>query len=143
MIVASILNTKGRDVLSVQPEMTVREAATYLCERHIGAAVVLDKAGALIGIFSERDVLHAIADEGADAVKLTVRDLMTADVHTCAIDDTIDSVMATMTGRRVRHLPVMGENGVIGVISIGDVVKSRIAEAETEAQALKAYIASG
>jgi len=143
MIVTSILNTKGRDVRAVPAEMSVRDAARALCEYGIGAAVVLDTTGGPAGIFSERDVLAAVADIGGRALALTVADLMTTDVLTCAPDDTIDHVMATMTARRVRHLPVVANGVVVGVISIGDVVKSRIAEAETEASALKAYIASG
>lgn len=143
MAVASILNTKGRSVLSVDPEMTVQNAAGFLCDHKIGAAVVLDDAGGPAGVFSERDLLTAIAEQGEAALRLKVRDLMTSDVLTCTPNDSINSVMATMTGRRVRHLPVVANGVVIGVISIGDIVKSRIAEAETEAQALKAYIASG
>lgn len=143
MIVASILNTKGRTVHSVPQEMSVRDAARFLRDQSIGAAVVLTEAGGPAGVFSERDVLTAVADQGATALGLKVQDLMTRDVLTCAPEDTIDAVMATMTDRRVRHLPVATDGAIVGVVSIGDVVKSRIAEAETEAEALKAYIASG
>jgi CBS domain-containing protein len=143
MIVASILNSKGRTVRSVAPEMSVRDAARYLTEHGIGAAMVLDAEGGPAGIFSERDFLRAVAEKGGPALAKTVGDLMTRDLAVCTPTDSIDAVMATMTNRRCRHLPVVDEGKVVGVVSIGDVVKSRIAEAETEAQALKAYIASG
>ncbi len=143
MIVASILNTKGREVRSVPADMNVRDAARFLHAHRIGAAVVLNGRGGPAGVFSERDLLTAIAEQGASALALTVAELMSSNVPVCAPEDTIDHVMATMTDRRVRHLPVVANGVAIGVISIGDVVKSRIAEAETEASALKAYIASG
>lgn len=143
MIVASILNGKGVTVLSVTPDMSVRDAARFLRDKRIGAAVVLDGDRALIGILSERDVLNGVADRGASALAETVRDIMTVDVPTCGLTTPIGVLMTTMTDRRVRHLPVMENDRVVGVVSIGDVVKSRIAEAETEAEALKAYIASG
>lgn len=143
MIVASILNGKGSGVLSVGPDMTVRDAARFLRDNGIGAAVVLDAAGNLAGILSERDVLNAVAELGGPALAKSVADIMTTDVLTCGLTTPIGVLMATMTSRRVRHLPVMENDRVVGVVSIGDVVKSRIAEAETEAEALKAYIASG
>lgn len=143
MIVASILNGKGVTVLSVTPDMSVRDAARFLRDKRIGAAVVLDGDRALIGILSERDVLNGVADRGASALAETVRDIMTVDVPTCGLTTPIGVLMTTMTDRRVRHLPVVENDRVVGVVSIGDVVKSRIAEAETEAEALKAYIASG
>ena len=143
MIVASLLNTKGRDVFSVAPETSVTDAARYLRDKGIGAALVLDQAGAAAGVFSERDLVNAVADQGGTALSLTVGDLMTREVISCTPRDPIPSVMATMTDKRVRHLPVIDGGKVVGVVSIGDVVKSRIAEAETEAEALKAYIASG
>jgi len=143
MIVASILNTKGRDVYSVGAEMSVRDAARFLCEQGVGAAIVLNGHGGPAGVFSERDVLIAVAEQGGRALSRTVAELMTADVLTCTPEDTVDQVMSIMTDNRVRHLPVVAGSVVVGVVSIGDVVKSRIAEAETEASALKAYIASG
>ncbi len=143
MIVASILNTKGREIRHIAADMKVRDAAKFLKENGIGAAMILDGAGGPEGVFSERDVLHAVADRGSVALSQAVGELMTRDLATCGPNDTIDSVMATMTDRRCRHLPVVENGKVVGVVSIGDVVKSRIAEAETEAEALKAYIASG
>ena len=143
MIVALLLNTKGRDVFSITPDASVTDAARYLRDKGIGAALVLDQAGAAAGVFSERDLVNAIADQGNTALTLKVGDLMSRDVISCTPTDPIPTVMATMTERRVRHLPVVDGGKVVGVVSIGDVVKSRIAEAETEAEALKAYIASG
>lgn len=143
MIVASILNTKGREVRSVSPDMMVRDAARFLRDEGIGAAVVLNNGGALVGIFSERDLLNAVAERGSPALALEVSDLMTADVLTCTLTTPIGVLMTTMTDRRIRHLPVLEDGRVVGVVSIGDVVKSRIAEAEAEAEALKTYIASG
>lgn len=143
MIVASLLNTKGRDVFSISPEASVTDAARYLRDKGIGAALVLNQAGGAAGVFSERDLLNAVADQGVTALSLRVVDLMATDIVSCMPHDSIPSVMATMTERRVRHLPVIDGGKVVGVVSIGDVVKSRIAEAETEAEALKAYIASG
>lgn len=143
MIVASLLNTKGRDVFSIRPDASVTDAARYLRDKSIGAALVLDQSGAAAGVFSELDLVNAIADQGNTALSLKVGDLMSRDVVSCTPTDPIPAVMATMTERRVRHLPVMDAGKVVGVVSIGDVVKSRIAEAETEAEALKAYIASG
>ena len=143
MIVASILNSKGRDVRSITAEMSVRDAARFLRDNGIGAAMLLDTNGGPAGIFSERDLLNAIAEIGAPALRQSVGELMTKDVVTCAPTDPIASVMSIMTDYRCRHLPVIDDGRVVGVISIGDVVKSRIAEAVTEADALKAYIASG
>lgn len=143
MIVASLLNTKGRDVFSITPDASVTDAARYLRDKGIGAALVLDPSGAASGVFSERDLVNAIADQGSTALSLKVGDLMSRDVVSCTPKDPIPTVMAAMTERRVRHLPVIDGGKVVGVVSIGDVVKSRIAEAETEAEALKAYIASG
>ncbi len=143
MVVASLLNTKGRDVFSITPDASVTDAARYLRDKSIGAALVLDQSGAAAGVFSERDLVNAIADQGNTALSLKVGDLMSRDLVSCTPTDPIPAVMATMTERRVRHLPVMDAGKVVGVVSIGDVVKSRIAEAETEAKALKAYIASG
>ena len=143
MIVASILNGKGPVVLSVAPDMSVRDAARFLRDKRIGAAVVLDGDRKLVGILSERDVLNAVAEFGGPGLAKTVQDIMTEDVLTCGLRTPIGVLMSTMTDRRVRHLPVMDNDRVVGVVSIGDVVKSRIAEAETEAEALKAYIASG
>ena len=143
MIVESILNSKGRDVFSVPANMSVRDVARRLQALSIGAVIVLAEEGSLAGIFSERDLMKAVAEQGSTALGLNVGDLMTRKVRTCKPTDDIATIMQIMTNKRIRHLPVVEAGKIVGVISIGDVVKSRIAEAETEAEALKAYIASG
>jgi CBS domain-containing protein len=142
MLVSHILREKGRDVLAISPGATLAEAARVLTKHRIGALIVRDQDGALSGIISERDVVRAVAEEGAAALVFTVDSRMTRDVATCAQTDTIEEIMETMTRCRFRHLPVVEEDSVIGIISIGDVVKMRIAEALREAQALKEYIAT-
>ena len=143
MLVSHILREKGRDVLAIPPEATLFEAARVLTKNRIGALVVRDSSGALTGIVTERDIVRAVADEGAAALPLTVADCMTKDVATCEENDTIAEIMETMTRCRFRHMPVVENGRVAAIISIGDVVKIRIAETLREAQALKEYIATG
>jgi CBS domain-containing protein len=143
MLVSHILREKGRDVLAIPPEATLFEAARVLTKNRIGALVVRDSGGALAGIITERDIVRAVAEEGAAALALTVADSMTKDVATCEENDTIAEIMETMTRCRFRHMPVVENGRVAGIISIGDVVKIRIAETLREAQALKEYIATG
>jgi len=143
MLVSHILREKGRDVLAIPSEATLFEAARVLTKNRIGALVVQDSGGTLTGIITERDIVRAVADEGAAALALTVADSMTKDVATCEENDTIAEIMETMTRCRFRHMPVVENGRVAGIISIGDVVKIRIAETMREAQALKEYIATG
>jgi CBS domain-containing protein len=143
MLVSHILNEKGRDVLAIPPEATLFEAARVLTLNRIGALLVRDPKGALKGIISERDIVRAIAEEGASALALTVAQRMTKDVATCEENDTIAEIMEIMTRCRFRHMPVLVGGRVAGIVSIGDVVKIRIAETMREAQALKDYIATG
>jgi CBS domain-containing protein len=143
MLVSHILKEKGRDVLAIPPEATLFEAARVLTLNRIGALLVRDTKGALTGIISERDIVRAIAEEGASALALTVNERMTKDVATCEENDTIAEIMETMTRCRFRHMPVIEGGRVAGIVSIGDVVKIRIAETMREAQALKDYIAAG
>ena len=143
MLVSHILKEKGRDVLAIPPEATLFEAARVLTLNRIGALLVRDPKGALRGIISERDIVRAIAEEGASALALTVGERMTKDVATCEESDTIAEIMETMTRCRFRHMPVVEGGRVAGIVSIGDVVKIRIAETMREAQALKDYIATG
>jgi CBS domain-containing protein len=143
MLVSHILKEKGRDVLAIAPDATLFEASRVLTLNRIGALLVRDPDGALSGIISERDIVRAIAEEGASALALTVIERMTTDVATCEENDTIAEIMETMTRCRFRHMPVIQEGRVAGIVSIGDVVKIRIAETMREAQALKDYIAAG
>lgn len=143
MLVSHILREKGSDVLEVAPRATLAEAARILTKNRIGALIVRDEEGALSGIISERDIVRAVSEEGAAALVLSVESCMTKDVATCEQTDTIEEIMETMTRCRFRHMPVVEEDSIIGIVSIGDVVKTRIAETMREAQALKEYIAAG
>lgn len=143
MNVESILQTKGREVVSVKPGESVAAAAETLHRRRIGAALVLDGDGAVEGVISERDIVRGLATHGGVVLGMKVAELMTSDVETCEPGDAVDHVMAVMTERRVRHLPVMRNGKLVGVISIGDVVKHRLAEIESEAKSLREYIATG
>jgi CBS domain-containing protein len=139
--VKSILDTKGRDVVTAGPGTTLSEAAKTLNENRIGAIVIVGTDGRISGIFTERDVVNAVAKYGADSLGTQVSSLMTAKVYRCGEDATVDDVMELMTQRRFRHVPVEHKGKLSGIISIGDVVKSRIREIELEAEQIKAYIA--
>ena len=142
MLVSQILKEKGREVLSISPEATLQEAAVVLTRHRIGALIVRGAGGKLSGIISERDIVRALAESGVAALAYPVRARMTADVAVCEENDTIAEIMETMTRCRFRHMPVVEHDQVTGIISIGDVVKSRIDETLREAQALKEYIAT-
>ncbi|MGE5547185.1 MAG: CBS domain-containing protein [Solirubrobacterales bacterium] len=143
MIVKMILKAKARGagVVTVSPEATVGDAAKLLAEHRIGALIAVEDHGAIAGILSERDIVRGVAAQGATCLALKVRDLMTAAVHTCHEEDTLDSLMQTMTTRRIRHLPVMDtDNRLVGIVTIGDVVKSRLDEASMEVDNLRHYV---
>jgi CBS domain-containing protein len=142
MLVSHILDEKGHDVVVVQPDATLVEASMVLNKNRIGALLVLDRSNALKGIISERDIVRALADGGSNAVALTVAACMTKDIATCTENTTIEEIMETMTRYRFRHMPVVKNGRVTGIVSIGDIVKTRIAETIDEAQALKKYIAT-
>jgi CBS domain-containing protein len=143
MQVASILANKGRSVVTARPGTSVPEIAQLLKSKKIGAAVVVDDGGHVIGIISERDLVHGLARHGARLLDMHVGELMTRDVVTCGGDLAIDEVMKEMTNSRIRHLPVVEGGRLAGIISIGDVVKNRLDELEDEANQLKRYIATG
>ena len=143
MTVAHILEEKGSNVYSVAPAASVAEAAKLLTEAGIGALLVLEESGKVCGVLSERDIVQGLAEQGAAALDEPVESLMTRELFSTTPTSTIPSVMELMTSRRVRHLPVMEDGKLKGVISIGDVVKHRIAEAQQEAEALKSYIQGG
>ena len=140
MYVADILNAKGSEVIATGPTETVAVTARLLNDRRIGAVVVRDGEDNVIGVISERDIIRGIAVNGADALDMEVRELMTSEVISCKPTDTISEVMRVMTTRRFRHLPVMEDGALKGMISIGDVVKYRLEETETEARALRDYV---
>jgi CBS domain-containing protein len=143
MLIAQILAGKGSDVVTTRPDATLAEVANLLKARRIGAVVVIDPAGGLRGIISERDLACGLADHGAKLLEMRVSQLMTADVVTCSPEDGIGQLMHTMTERRFRHLPVIEDGRMIGIISIGDVVKHRLQELEAETSLLQDYIAGG
>jgi len=143
MLIGQILAGKGRDVVSTRPDATIAEVAKLLKARHIGAVVVLDAGGALCGIISERDLARGLGVHGAKLLDMRVSQLMTAEVVTCSPDDGLDKLMKQMTEGRFRHLPVFEDGKMVGIISIGDVVKHRLQELETEAHMLHDYIAGG
>lgn len=142
MKVAKILQSKGAEVFAVADTDTVATAVSVLAEKNIGAVVVKDRSGAVAGIFSERDVVRRLRADGPSALAASVGSCMTKTPFTCGPEDTVDDLMGVMTEKRVRHLPVVDGARLIGLVSIGDVVKRKIDEAEREAQALKEYISS-
>ncbi|MCG8503054.1 MAG: CBS domain-containing protein [Sphingomonadales bacterium] len=142
MTVKHILGDKGSEIISVEETDTVISAIQLLKEKRIGA-VLVKSAGKIAGILSERDIVRALVEEGGGLLQQPVSGLMTRDVVTCAPHESIAEVMSLMTERRIRHLPVVEDDELVGMISIGDVVKQRIAETEQEANALKEYIATG
>lgn len=137
-----ILKSKGADVFAVRDSDKISDAVSLLNDKNIGAVIVRDQKGGVAGILSERDIVRRLGDKGAEALAMKVSDCMTANPYTCSPDATIDEMMAQMTEKRIRHLPVTHNGGLVGVISIGDVVKRKIEQAEQEAQALKEYIAT-
>ena len=142
MDVARILENKGHQVMTSPPGASIAEVARRLNEAAIGAVVVQDEDGGIVGILSERDIVRALVDFGADLPDLRVAALMTRAVQTCAPGDKVHEIMRRMTESRIRHVPVI-ENGVLsGIISIGDIVKHRLEELEAESHALRDYIAS-
>ncbi len=143
MNVATILSEKGRDVITASPDDSLLEVAKTLRKHGIGCIVLTDGKGGIAGIVSERDLVRAIADSGGDILKSPVSSCMTKKVITCGTAETIDTIMSAMTDGRFRHMPVVENDSLIGVISIGDVVRLRIAEAELEAAAMRDYIATG
>ncbi|MEV0968437.1 CBS domain-containing protein [Microtetraspora glauca] len=142
MLIRTILRGKGTDVATVAPDATVTELLAVLAERNIGAVVVSEDGATITGIVSERDVVRRLADRGAAVLDLPVSAIMTSEVHTCAPEANVDELRRTMTNHRVRHVPVLREGRLAGIVSIGDVVKSTIEELETENEALVGYIHS-
>ena len=142
MTVARILAEKGREVVTTQPHRTLKEVIDLLAARGIGAVVVADASLAVLGILSERDVVRVIAQSGAAALDEPVSRYMTPKVTTVTSNDTIDHVMETMTEGRFRHLPVVEDGRLTGIVSIGDVVKRHVTQLDSERQALREYIAT-
>ncbi|MDP3459286.1 MAG: CBS domain-containing protein [Hyphomonas sp.] len=142
MIVEQILNDKGRIVETLRADHTLREAAQLLDDKKIGAVVALGLDDKIIGVLSERDIVRQVARLGAEALDMPVGSAMTRSVVTVQATTPIDEALQTMTDRRIRHLPVVLNDRLTGVISIGDLVKWKIAEAESEANAMKSYLSA-
>ena len=141
MNVEHILARKGREVRTIAPGASLGDALQRLRQERIGALVVSTDGERIAGILSDRDILNAIADHGVDVLGESVRSVMTEKVFTCSRDDRVSRIMALMTDRRIRHVPVVEEDGrLCGMISIGDVVKQRLDEIQSEASALREYV---
>jgi CBS domain-containing protein len=140
MTIAAILKHKGHTVVTIEPTATVPEVAARLAEHRIGAVLVMDRADQMLGIVSERDIVRSIAANGGRTLDMTAGQLMTRAVHVAHPDMTVEEAMHKMTLARVRHLPVMQDTTLVGMVSIGDVVKSRIMRQEVEVDSLRAYI---
>jgi CBS domain-containing protein len=142
MRISDILRSKGNAVSTVRPDATVRQLLAALAEHNIGALVVSEDGESILGIVSERDVVRQMHERGAGLLEAPVSSIMTADVRTCTPDEDVDLLRTTMTEHRFRHVPVVREGKLIGIVSIGDVVKSTISELETEREHLVGYIQS-
>jgi CBS domain-containing protein len=140
MTIKSILSKKGSDVFTIDPTASLRHAVGVLSERHIGALVVLGAEQRVIGIVSERDVVLALAARGANALDEPLSQVMTRRVSTCTQEETVSSIMERMTTGKFRHVPVVEQERLVGIISIGDVVKHRLMEMARESDALRDYI---
>lgn len=139
MKINDVLRGKGTEVVTISPEATVRELLAQLAEHNVGALVVSPDGRTVAGIVSERDVVRLLNDS-ADAFDVQVSTIMTEQVHACGPDDLIDNLMRLMTDRRIRHVPVVVDGSLAGIVSIGDVVKTRIGELEFEREQLSNYI---
>ena len=143
MKISELLRIKGgREVLKIKDNASIAEAATLLTENKIGALLVENKDSKIVGILSERDIVGGMGPHGADLHDVRVAELMTSKVIQCSTNDSVLQAMALMTDRRIRHLPVLENNELVGFISVGDLVKCRISEFQVEAEAMRQYIAS-
>ena len=140
MTVKAILSSKSSDIVSIEPTATLAEAARLLAERRIGAVLVLGIEERVAGILSERDIVRALNERGVAVLETRVDQVMTRKVFTCSENDTVGQVMEQMTAGKFRHVPVVDEGRLIGIISIGDVVSYRLHEIENESNALREYI---
>jgi CBS domain-containing protein len=140
MNVKIILAAKGDNVVSIEPTANLADAAKLLSEHRIGALVIRGAGGRLSGVLSERDIVRAVSEHGAEALTLPVGQVMTRNVMTCGEDDSIADIMEQMTSGKFRHLPVLKDGKLVGVVSIGDVVKQRVGEIERESQEMRDYI---
>ena len=140
MLVSQVLRRKGSEVATIEPGASITAVLALLAEHGVGALVVSGDGRAVDGIVSERDIVRAMARHGADTLDMSAAELMTAQVVTCSPDASIDQLMAAMTERRFRHVPVTEDHVLVGIVSIGDVVNARVRELETETEQLTNYI---
>jgi CBS domain-containing protein len=143
LTVRTILKSKGAAVVTAVPGETLHRIAQLITEYRIGAVLILEREGHPAGIVSERDIVNALSAHGAGALSLTAGEAMSRNLLTCRPQDTADEVLAVMTNRRVRHLPVMEEGQMVGIISIGDVVKRKLDDAAAEVGLLRDYVMTG
>lgn len=143
MNVAQILKTKGRNVTTARAEVPLKEIADILAGKKIGAIVIIGESGRVVGILSERDLVRVIADRGSSALMQTASDVMTHNVVTCDEKCTLDELMELMTSGRFRHVPVVENGALVGLVSIGDVVKFHIADMALEVTAMRSYLTTG
>jgi CBS domain-containing protein len=142
MSVEAILKTKGSNVFTVRLEHTISEAAALLTTKKVGVAVVCDAKGKLVGVLSERDIVKGISQYGKGALEMAVRNVMSSPVVTCAPGDSVKAIMEVMTERRIRHLPVVENDYLLGIVSIGDAVNFRLHEAQMEMNVLRDFAAT-
>jgi CBS domain-containing protein len=142
MKLAELIKGKQKEVVKIRASSKIAEAASTMTESKIGALLVEDDAGAIAGILSERDIVRGMGPHGADLHDVQVSELMTRNLIHCSPDDTVNEAMAMMTDRRIRHLPIFEGDELVGFISIGDLVKCRIMEVQSEAEALRQYMFS-
>ncbi len=140
MKVAAVIRKKGQDVVTVLPDKSIAETADIMRHKRIGSLVVCDAKGQLVGVIAERDIVHGLAGQGANLLKLQVRDLMSSKVVTCDPEESCWDAMATMQKNHVRHLPVMEGDELVGLISVGDVAKARVDDMRLEARVLRDQI---
>lgn len=140
MLVESVLRHKGTNVVTTKPDVSIGEAARILAANRIGALIIVDDQQAIVGVLSERDIVRGLAEHGDRVYAMPVRQLMSSDVLVCRRQDSLQSLMAVMTNRRVRHLPVVEDQRLVGIVTIGDIVKSRLEEATMEVDSLRRYV---
>ncbi len=141
--IADLLRHKGSEVASVPPGVSVAGLLEDLARHNVGAMIVCDETGTLVGIVSERDVVRRLNETGAELLHQPVSEIMTTSVVTCEPTEAVDSIASIMTERRIRHMPVVAAGTLVGIVSIGDVVRSRIEQLESDREQLESYIARG
>ncbi len=142
MQVQKVIHTKGSVVVTAMPQTTVAAAANLLKEHRIGALVITDAAGAVVGILSERDIVRGLPQHGASVLAMPIEKLMTRKVMTCTLHSHVEDIMRDMTAGRFRHIPVVEDGRLVGIVSIGDMVKHRLEQLESETEQLQSYIQS-